>query len=49
MLNLSSMAENVKINSGGTKKDQVYLVLEGLDQVDFGTKDMIECLEGQDL
>ena len=42
-------ARKVKINLGGTKKDQVYLVLEGLDQVDFGTKDMIECLEGQDL
>ena len=26
---------------GGTKKDQIYLVLEGLDQVDFETKDMI--------
>ena len=30
---------------GNTKKDQIYLVLEGLDQVDFGTKDMVECLE----
>ena len=28
------------------KKDQLYLVLEGLDTVDFGTKVMLECLEG---
>ena len=28
------------------KKDQLYLVLEGLDRVDFGTKEMLDCLEG---
>jgi len=30
---------------GNTKKDQFYLVLEGLDQVDFGAKDKVTCLE----
>jgi len=30
---------------GNTKKDQIYLMLEGLDQVDFGNKNMLECLE----
>lgn len=31
---------------GSAKKDQLYLILEGIDQIDFGTKDMISCLEG---
>ena len=28
------------------KKDQMYLMLSGLDKVDFGNKDMTECLLG---
>lgn len=31
---------------GNAKKDQMYLMLSGLDKVDFGNKDMTECLLG---
>ena len=30
---------------GVTKKDQIYIVFEGLDQVNFGAKDMANCLQ----
>jgi len=29
----------------GNKKDQFFLFLMGLDEVDFGAKDMVTCLE----
>lgn len=33
------------VSLGNHKKDQIYLSLEGLDDVDFGSKDMITCLQ----
>merc|ERR1712050_295832 len=31
---------------GNTKKDQLYLELSGLDKVNWGNKDMLECITG---
>ena len=31
---------------GNAKKDQMYFMLTGVDSVDFGNKDMMECLLG---
>lgn len=35
-----------KASLGNAKKDQFHLLLHGVDQVDFGTKDKAKCLAG---
>ena len=41
-----SRPELASTTLGNTKKDQLYLQISGLDQVDFGNKAWKTCLEG---
>ena len=38
---------DVTINN--RRNDQIYLALEGLDQVNFGTKNLATCLQGMQI
>ena len=45
ILNFSANDDDSLSELGNAKKDQFYLEIEGLDQIDFGTKNMEACIE----
>ena len=44
---LSYQAPDVTLGLGNAKKDQFYLSLDGLKSIDFGSKNMINCVQSQ--
>ena len=43
---LPKIDKNISVSGelGSAKKDQVYMVISGLDQVDFGNKNQLTCI-----